>query len=250
MSKKARVKGTGITSGWGASVFLPKHIRESFRTKRFGLWGLPTLFYIAGAGIFAFFSRNGLEEAANANGVVISILSTMLLIYFFASSAERGSLEIYSHYIYMIPENPFKKWLWANIETVFKVSVEAVLIFGVPALVLRAAPLEFALSAVVYISFSFNCLGATLAFLRVTGIASRSVLLSVLMIFLYLIPLIPGVLLALIFGILIGETFALAIGLSVFALWLLAVGFAYFALSKGMLHDCDMPTMDAMMKNM
>jgi hypothetical protein len=254
-NKKARVKGTGLNNGEGASVFLFKHVRESFRAKRFGLWGLPTLFYILGAGVFAFVSRTGSYDeygyyaTANPQGVVITILSTMLMIGFFASGMARGALEIYSHYIYLIPESPLKKWLWANSETFLKVAVEAVLIFGIAAIIFGQTPLSFALAAVVYFTLTFYVLGASLAFLRLTGIAARSAILSVLILFLYFLPLLPGLTIAITVGLVIGGSSGFAIALLIYAVWQATIGFICFVASKGMLHDCDMLTMDAVMKN-
>lgn len=248
-NKNARVKGTGLNGGAGASVFLYKHLRESFRAKRFGLWGIPSLLYVVGAGVFAFISRGDyIGEFPEA--VVLSILGTMLLIGFFTMSSGRGSLEIYSHYIYMVPENPFKKWLWANGEIVLKVAVEGVLIFGVAGIVFGAAPLNFAIAAIVYITFAFYSIGTTLAFMRLTGIAQRSVFLSVIMIFLHIVPLLPGLFVAILVALLVAEAWALTVGMIIFAAWQIAAGMICFALSKGMLHNCDMLSMDAMMKNL
>jgi hypothetical protein len=234
-NEKARVKGTGLNRGEGANTFLFKHIRESFRAKRFGLWGLPTLFYIVGAGIFAFVSRSGsyTEEgyyiASMSEWVILTILSTMLFIGFFSTSLGRGSLETFSHYIYMIPESPLKKWLWANSETIFKITVEGVLIFGVSGLIFGRAPLSFAIAAVVYITFSFYSLGTSLAFLRITGIASKSVILSVLMLVLYIAPLLPGLTVAIIAGVVVGGSAGLPIGMLIFAFWQTGVGLICFA---------------------
>jgi hypothetical protein len=240
-NQKARVKGTGINGGDGASTFLFKHIRESFRARRLGLWGIPTLLYIVGAGIFAFISRTGSYNEyghyAVPELVVVTILSVMLLFGFFSMSMSRGSLEIYSHYIYLIPENPFKKWLWANAEMVLKVTVDAILVFGVAGLITWRSPLNFALAAVVYVTFAFYGLGTTLAFLRLTGIASRSAILSVLMLIIYILPLLPGLLVAIIVGILTGN---LAVGLFILAAWQTGIGLVCFAMSKSMLHNCDM----------
>jgi hypothetical protein len=226
-------------------VFLFKHLRESFRARKLGLWGLPTLFYILGAGVIAFISRGGYYPT-NYDSVVISILSTMYFIGFFTSGMGRGTLELYSHYIYMIPERPFKKFLWANSELIVKFTVEGILIFAVAALVLWGAPLNFALAAIVYITLTFYSLGTSLAFLRITGIASRSVLLSLLMLILYVVPLVPGVALAVFVGILVGGSFGISLALIIIAAWQVTVGLACFAVSQSMLHDCDMLSADGL----
>jgi hypothetical protein len=249
-NKNARVKSTGIYSGHGASVFFFKHVRETFRAKKFGLWGFSTFLYVAGAGIFAAISllQVGYEETVDTDSIVFSILTTMLIIGFFMLSAGRGSLELYSHYIYMVPENPLKKWLWANAELFFKEAVQAVFIFGVPWYILQCSPENFIIAGVVYVFFAFYMHGVSLAFLRFTGITSRSVILSLLMTLLYIVPLVPGVALAFLAGFLMSGYMALTVGMFVFALWLFGAGFAFFALSKGVLHDCDMISLDGFMQ--
>ncbi|MCL2388007.1 MAG: putative ABC exporter domain-containing protein [Defluviitaleaceae bacterium] len=245
-NKNARVKGIGISRGVGASVFLSKHLRESFRNRRFGPWGIPSLLYIAGAGVFAFIAKGNYNISSEI--VVLGILGAMLVIGFFSMSMGRGMLEIHSHYIFMIPENPFKKWLWANMELIFKVAVEAVLIFGVAGLILWDMPVNFAVAGIVYVAFAFYSLGTTLAFMRITGIASRSLILSFLIIFLYVLPLVPGLAFAIIIAVLLNG--AITAAMIFFALWLLAIGLGCFALSKGMLHNCDMISMDGIIKEL
>lgn len=245
--KKARVRGTGL-GGTGALVFLYKHVRESFRAKRFGLWGIPTLLYVVGAGVFAFFIHNA--DYTPADVTVITILSTMVAIYFFSSGTEGGFMEIYNHYIYMIPENPLKKWICANMAAVIRVTVEAVLVFGVAAIVARAAPLNFALAAVTYITFSFYSHGSTLAFMRITGIMSRNALLSVVMLAIYIVPLVPGIVFAIIAAVLAPDSWALTAFLVVFAAWQTLVGFVCYVISKSMLHNCDIISLDGVYKSL
>ncbi|MCL2200278.1 MAG: putative ABC exporter domain-containing protein [Defluviitaleaceae bacterium] len=245
--KKVRVRGTGLNRGFGASVFFYKHLRESFRTRLFGIWGVPSFLYIAGAGFFGFISlRNG--ETGDA--VVLTILSIMLSITLFTSSTWRGQMELTGHYIYMIPQSPLKKWLFAHMEVLLKFSVEGVLIFAAPWFVLGGSPVNFIAAALIYITFAFYMLGTDLAFMRLTGIASRSVLLSILMLFMYVLPLIPGLVAAIVVGVIVGGAFGLTIGLIIFALWQVFVGLICFIVSKGMLHDCDILSLDALTKNL
>ncbi|MCL2356750.1 MAG: putative ABC exporter domain-containing protein [Defluviitaleaceae bacterium] len=237
-AKEARVKGTGL-GGEGAVVFMYKHVRESFRAKRLGLWGIASVLYVIAAGILAYFTGSG-------DSAVVSILSTIIIIYFFSSGMERGTLEVYSHYIFMIPENPLKKWICANMESTIKVAVESVFIFGVAAIIARDAPHNFAVAAVTYITFAFYCHGSSLAFMRITGIASRSTLLSVLMLFLYIVPLLPGIFFAVLAAVFAPDALSLTAFLAVFTLWQTLAGLACFIFSKNMLHNCDIISLDAL----
>ena len=51
----------------------------------------------------------------------------------------------------------------------------------------------------------------------------------------------PGAAAAIFLGIKIGEPLGLMIGMLIFALWSLIIGTVCFILSKGVLHNCDMP---------
>jgi hypothetical protein len=120
-AKPVKVAKTGV-AGFGASTLLHKHLRESFRANRFGLWGLPSLLMVAGAALFALFLRG-------EDGALVVLMQSLMWAQVFLIGTGRGLKELYSHYLYLIPESSFSKVVWSNLETVLKTSVESLAIF-------------------------------------------------------------------------------------------------------------------------
>jgi len=244
-SRDVKIKGTGL-SGTGASVFFYKHLRESFRANRFGLWGIGSLIIVCGAVVWAFFARPGYDapdDIAALETQLIVLLGILMMTKTFMMGLGRGLLETYNHYIYMIPDKPFSKWFWANIESVFKSAVEAVVIFIAAGLIL-GTPVWTTLSAMIaLILFTFYLLGISLASMRITDTNLATGLLLMIQLAVVLIPLLPGVAAAIAIGLLVPGALAITLALLTLSAWMLLVGIGCFAFSKGVLHNCDIPAM-------
>jgi len=242
-SREVKIKGTGL-NGTGANVFFYKHIREAFRANRFGLWGIGSLIMVGGAVAWAFFNRPGYgADASGADGQLMAMLIILMLAKIFMQGFNRGLLETYSHYIYMVPCGAFAKWFWANIESVFKATVEAVVIFTVAGLILGAPVWTTIAATLTLILFTFYLLGISLASMRVTGTHLATGLLLMIYLTVLIIPLLPGVALAVAIIVLVPGPLAISLAMLALSAWMLLVGVGCFALSKGTLHNCDMPVM-------
>lgn len=237
--KGAKVGATGLW-GAGASAFFGKHWRESLRAGRFGLWGFPTIALAAMAGAIALFARADSPSMLGQNAA--ASLAALMFLKFMISSLSRGVLETYSHYIYLVPEKPFPKWLFANAEATAKALGEGALAFFAVWLATRESPAALAVFALLYACFAFYMFGINLAFMRFTGIIVRVPALALLFFALYLVPAAPGALVGAFAASLVPEEWALAAFAAAMAAWLAAVGAALFAMSKGTLHNCDIPS--------
>jgi hypothetical protein len=226
-----KVKNTGI-SGHGASALFYKHLREAFRESRLGILTTPSLVFIAGAVALSFF----LED-------LINVLQILMIIQIFAVGVGRGLKETYTHYVYMIPETSFSKIIWSNMEAMFKTLVIGVLIFGISGMLVGAhISLVFA-CIVTYTLFSFLLLGTNYVFMRFTGANISMGLLIVLYYPALAIVMAPGLVPALIVGFSIEGTFGTLLALLILSVWELIAGVICFALSKSVLHNCDMQSL-------
>ncbi|MDR0514618.1 MAG: putative ABC exporter domain-containing protein [Coriobacteriaceae bacterium] len=225
-SRSVRVAHTGIT-GLGARAFLGKHLREDFRQSRLGLLGTASLIVVACALMAAFFIRD--------LAIVIQIL---MWAQIFLIGTGRGLKELYSHYIYLVPEPPFTKVVWSNLEITLRTLVEGVLIFGLGGLLAQADALTMVLCIAIYTLFAFLLLGANYVIIRFTGANVTAGILILVYMVEVLLLMAPG--LALGFGALALTGSGFMFGL-VLAVWELVAGAACFALSRGVLHNCDMP---------
>ncbi|MCL2405793.1 MAG: putative ABC exporter domain-containing protein [Defluviitaleaceae bacterium] len=240
-NREVKIKGTGV-SGSGASVFFYKHVRESFRCNRFGLWGIGSLIMVGAAIAWAIFTRSG-EIASALEMMLIPLLTGTILYKMFTAGMCRGIMETYSHYIYMVPDKPFVKWFWANVETVFKAVVEGVVVFVAVWLILGTPVLATFAAMLAFIMFTFYLSGINLASMRIVDTHLATSLLLIIYFSVVLIPLLPGLAAAIAVGVLVSGPIGIALAFLAFSAWMMLVGVGCFALSKGLLHKCDMPVM-------
>ena len=221
--RRIKISKTGIR-GNGASALFGKHIRECFRQNRFGFLSLLSLFLIIGAAILSSFVRN-----------LLVVMQIIMWLQIFLIGTGRGLREIYSHYIYMIPESSFKKILWSNMEAMAKTLIEGILIFGISGILLRANLSLIIACIIVYTVFSLLLLGVNYLSMRFTGADISSGILMMIYCLAVMLIMAPGIALAVITGTVIGAQ----AGLFALALWELIAGLCCFSLSKGVLHNCD-----------
>ena len=228
-----KVVKTGI-GGLGANSIFRKHLRESFRTNRLGLWGMPSIWIVLGAVVLSLFLRN--EDV----GFVI-LLQALMWSQIFLIGTGRGLKELYAHYIYMIPEGVFTKIVWSSIEIVFKVLVESLVIFAVAGAIMGESIVLVFASMVVYTLFSLLLLGINYLSLRWTGTSISAGMLIFIYILAVILIMLPGLIAAIIIGSAI-EGIGFLVGLGVLSVWELIAALGCFALSKGILHHTDMPS--------
>ncbi len=232
--RKVRVAATGIR-GAGASAIFYKHLREAFRSNRLGLWSTSSLLMVAAVAFYAWiFSKS------DFNGPLLFILGLLMWIQLFMTGTGRGLRELYNHYIYMIPEPPFQKVVWSNIETVFKNLIEGLLMFGFAGIILRESFLMIMMAVLVFTLFCLLSIGLNYLSMRWTGADISAGLLVALYFFGTFIIMMPGMIAAVIIGLFAG-TWGVPIGMAVLAGWELLAAMGCFALSKGIIHSCDMP---------
>lgn len=231
-TKSVSVAKTGVT-GSGASAIFFKHIRESFRMNRLGLWGTSS--FIIAAVAIAFFSRG-------KDNSFMGMLYILMWIQVFLIGTGRGLKELYSHYIYMIPDGPTRKVIWSNLEIVMKVAVESVVIFVVAGIILRESPLRIAAGILVYTLFSFLLLGVNYLSLRWTGANINVGMLVLIYMFSVILIMLPGIVGVILTGFFMGKAGVL-VGMLVLAAWEFIAGLGCFTFSRGILHRCDMPSL-------
>ncbi len=236
-NKRVRVKATGV-GGAGASAFFSKHLRESFRSNRLGLWGFATFLKAGGAALIAFVIMRSSENSVSAALVaMVTVMGTLMYMQVFYIGMERGLRETFSHYIYMIPESPFKKILWNNAEVALKAAGEGALIFIAAGLTAGADAALIAAAAAAYTLFSFLLVGVNFFLMRFTGSDFSTGLFVMLYMLGMIVIMLPGVAGAVILAVL-GAPLPAAVAL--LCGWEAVLTIACFWASKGVLHDCDM----------
>jgi len=237
--KQIKVKGTGV-GGFGASALFFRHMRESFRVNKFGLWGPSTLAILAFAVIYAFITS---RVNYDVSGNMLTTLIMLMIAQIFLIGTGRGVKDTYSHYIYMIPERPFSKLIWSNLEVLLKVLVQNALAFTAAGLIMGIGVEYIIISIITCTFFSFVILGVSFLSMRFTGAHMSMGILSMLYILAIIIIMMPGIVASIIIGSAIGNG-GMLIGILILAAWEVIAGIGCFVASKGVLHNCDMPSLN------
>ncbi len=234
-TRHVRVARTGV-AGFGPSAFFYKHLREVFRQNRFGFFSLSSLLIGGGAIAMTLF-----QDTTDPAGLLV-LLQLLLWIQLFMVGTGKGLLELYSHQIYLVPAPPLPKLLWANMEVVFKTMLEGILFLVVPGVIMHLPFFLILMVWLTFVLFTLFLLGINFVTLRWTGGQLSQGLLMVLYVFMVLIALAPGLALAMFFGFSTGGEMGILSGLTALSAWELLAALGLLWLSRGLLHNCDMPT--------
>lgn len=187
-----KVGKTGLRGGWGASALLRKHLLENRRSKKL-LLPSNSLMFACITFVFCAFMRDA--------GVVPAFVMATYLQLFTALMTGRFNYELLRPYIYLIPEPPLKKLLWALAETAPAALLDALVVFVPVGLILALPPVELVLVIVARLSFSAVYLAADIAVERIWGGSVSKVLVMLLYMALALAIMAPGVILAVVTAI-------------------------------------------------
>ncbi len=230
---KVSLRRTGL-GGFGPSVLLFKHLREDFRQNRAGFFSIGSLIIFGALLVGSLMAKEQLN--------LFLILQILMWIQIFMIGNGRGLRELYTHYIYLIPAPAFGKILWSNLELVIKTLIESVFFFVIPGLILNSQIPLIVSAALVYTAFTLLLIAVNYFSMRWTGANLSTGMLLMLYFLLVLLVMLPGILAAVAVGMMIGGTFGLTLGLASLAAWEVLVSCVCFFLSKGVLHNCDMPS--------
>jgi len=169
------------------------------------------------------------------------ILIIIMALQTFLISVSRGDKELYTHYIYMVPESSLKKIIWSNLEHVFKIAVQSLLIFIPVGLILREEVLVIFLAIITNTFFTFVLIGASMLYMRYAGANIKSGILVMIYYVSIMIIMLPGVIVA-IYAVILIDGWFLTPALIILSAWELIAGFICFVSSKSILHNCDILT--------
>ena len=232
--QKIPISKTGL-SGVGARAIFRKHLRESFRGSQLGFIDKRTAIYTALAAIFAFIKRDDPEN------VLVHILQYFAYIQVFTVAMGPLLRELYTHYLYLIPEPPLEKLIWSSMAVVIKTGVEAILIFGIAGVILNENPLI--ITGVIFAGAMFApmLVGLNIFGLRWTSVDISAGVFVGVYYFSVAIVLMPGLIAAFIAADMMPGAAGIVAALVIVSLWEIFVSILCFALSKSILDNCDMP---------
>lgn len=187
---RVRVGKTGLSGGEGAAVFYRKHLLENRRARALILDPMSLTFAIIAIALGFFTKSAG----------IASVFTTATIFQIFTVALGRFNKELTKPYIYLIPEPPLKKMLWALMELLPSAVLEALIIFIPVALIQHAAPFDVVLCIAARISFAFLFTAVNVAIARLWGGNPSMSLVMLLYFALLAVMAAPGVVLAAVLG--------------------------------------------------
>lgn len=192
--KKVRLGKVGLGKGSGSSTLFYKHLLENRRSGAFMFSKMTIIFMLITIGCAVMYSFMFSEDGDNT-AAFVAVFTMSTYMQMFSEGMGRFSWELTKPYIYLIPESPFKKLLWATAETLLADCVEAVCLFVPIGLILNIGPMDTVLCILARISFSLLFTSGNMLVERVFGtVRSKGLILFFYIISLMLLTA-PGVVL-------------------------------------------------------
>lgn len=181
--RKIKVGKSGLGKGLGASAIFYKHKVESRRAGGFIISPSAMIFALATIG-FAFFMKKA---------GIFAVFAFATYMQIFSVATGRLNLELMKPYIYLIPEPPLRKLLYALGELFPAALLEGVVMFVPVAFILNLSMLEGLLCVIARVAFALLFTVGGIAVERIWG-GSLSKLAGVLLYFVIdLLMAVPGI---------------------------------------------------------
>ncbi len=184
--KNVKVGKTGLKKGWGANAVYYKHMVEN---RRSGLLFLSrmSLIFILCLYVMAVFMRD-MEE-----GSLVAVFSAATYMQLFSEALGRFNRELTKPYLYLIPEPPLKKLLYAVKENLVSDCWEALILWIPIGFILQVPPLSIALCILARISFALLFIAGNILVERVFGMVQSKALIMFFYFFALLLLAVPGI---------------------------------------------------------
>lgn len=192
-SAPKKVGKSGLGRGWGANAFFYKHLCEARRRSRFVFFsGSTVVLLVISLGMYGVMLLISGGDRHPIPSYVMMAIACGICIYilFFLNAAGDWSRELSSQYIFLAPEPPFQKLLWASMTSFLKPVFDGILVFAVTGIVVQASVPTVLICILLYASY--GCIftaGNVLAKRVFGGMANRGI---VMVLYMFLLVLIAG----------------------------------------------------------
>ena len=193
LPQNVRVGRTGLGKGRGASAFYYKHLVEDRRGRVF-LFDLNSLIFIVVIIAAAFF----MKEAG-----ILGVFIMATYMQFFTVALGRWAKELLFPYVYLVPQPAFQKLIMISLENIRKIVLEAIVIFIPVGLILSLGPVDILFVIIARIGFGLLFMAGNFLVERLFGSVSSKVLILLFYFMALVLIAMPGVILAVITGVLL-----------------------------------------------
>lgn len=191
-NKKVHVGKTGLNRGWGANTFFYKHLCEARRENKLVFLGTSSFVMLA-ANIIGVLVFSAMDETVQPDDLMLGFFAFDVYVLFLMNAVGYWAKELARPYIYLVPEDPFRKLLWASMMNILKPIVEGAVLFFITTLVADANPLSGIAAFLAYSSFGMIFVAGNILAKRTMGSMSNRGLVAGLFMLLLLLIMTPGV---------------------------------------------------------
>ena len=231
--KKTRYKN--VTSmefkgGMGGSSFFYRHLIEIKRTDRAVFFGLSSLLCL-GLGI-------GIGYISRLVDYAFVIVSFAIACYanVFLAGITKLSQELTRQFIYLVPDSPFKKLVYASISSILRPFVNGILLF-LPPVFISGFPLLQSLALIVcFASVNFVFTAANIVMYNIFGKFSRTSIIFFLYFLFVILMLGPGAGVGVVFGLIFDS---MALGFFVASIINFAISIGVTFACRNMVHNIE-----------
>ena len=186
--RNVKVGKTGINKGFGASVIAEKHKIENRRSK-FLILDLASLVMAIMTVVFAFMLKD-----------TIAVFAFSVYMMIITVGTGRWSKEVLLHYIYLIPEPPFKKLLFTLREQIPSLIAQSVVAFVPLYFILYCSIPEIASMIVARVTFGWLFISVNLIMQRIFGTSGNKAMLVIVLFLLCAVAAVPAIVAAVAVG--------------------------------------------------
>ena len=181
--RNIKVRGTGLGKGWGANAFFYKQMREIKRRSRLAFVN-STTFALLALALFVgvILNQNTGDDGMSPSLRMMTILMMGVYITFFTNAAGEWSRELMSPYLYLVPEPPLKKLVWASLTSLIKPLIDGLLVYTACGILLQATPTTIIVCILTFTSFGAIFTSSNILSQRVFGqMANKGLILMLYM---------------------------------------------------------------------
>ena len=240
--KNIKIEQGGIGKGKGATTIFYKHLIEGKRSHKTLINAGTIIQCLVAVGTTYVLRRMfQLDEQV----LFVCILMFMLYLQVLLMRVERWSMELQSHYIYLLPASGFQKFVFSALEGCVRCFVENILILGVLGIILKIPMSLIGLGVLLRVSFEMFLIALNLLSQRLIGSIANKGIFFVLY---YLIAIgmeTPGILLGTymslkVLGVLGGISGLLGIILGTMSLWNITIAFIIGLFANGVFNTMEL----------
>lgn len=230
--RSKRIAREGTLKGYGASMFLQKEIYTRRRLAKFGVFTNTMLLYLAVTLLIAVSLRKLTVNGSEVDG--FTVVGVVLMgILFFRNFGNPIAQETSKNYLFLVPENPYKKVFYAMAAGTYSCAIDVLPSILVAGILLKENPAKMLLwlATLIVMDFMLSTVGMLIEVLvPSTSLDTVKAMIQMMLKFFMILVIVILFVVGMLLGGVVGGLFVTLLGC-------LAIGAVIFIIYPSMLHE-------------